>query len=80
MKSGRCLPWKCIYVPEANNKFVGQGAARQDFPYRIYHMYSDRQALANSLDPDETPQNAWTTVNTVNPRYNDNICSQSCCH
>ena len=26
--------------------------------YRIYHMYSDRQAWANNLDPDETPQNA----------------------
>ena len=26
--------------------------------YHIYHMYSDRQAWANSLDPDETPQNA----------------------
>ena len=26
--------------------------------YRIYHMYSDRQARANSIDPDETPQNA----------------------
>ena len=26
--------------------------------YRIYHMYSDRQAWANSLDRDETPQNA----------------------
>ena len=26
--------------------------------YRIYHMYSDRQACANSIDPDETPQNA----------------------
>ena len=26
--------------------------------YRIYHMYSDRQAWANSIDPDETPQNA----------------------
>ena len=25
--------------------------------YHIYHMYSDRQAWANSLDPDETPQN-----------------------
>ena len=25
--------------------------------YRIYHMYSDRQAWANSKDPDETPQN-----------------------
>ena len=25
--------------------------------YRIYHMYSDRQACANSIDPDETPQN-----------------------
>ena len=28
------------------------------FIYRIYHMYSDRQAWANSIDPDETPQNA----------------------
>ena len=26
--------------------------------YRIYHMYSDRQAWANSIDPDKTPQNA----------------------
>ena len=26
--------------------------------YRIYHMYSDRQALANSIDPDETPRSA----------------------
>ena len=26
--------------------------------YRIYHMYSDRQAWANSLDPDETLRNA----------------------
>ena len=26
--------------------------------YRIYHMYLDRQAWANSVDPDETPQNA----------------------
>ena len=25
---------------------------------RIYHMYSDRQAWANSIDLDETPQNA----------------------
>ena len=25
--------------------------------YRIYHMYSDRQGWANSIDPDETPQN-----------------------
>ena len=24
----------------------------------IYHMYSDRQAWANSVDTDETPQNA----------------------
>ena len=28
-------------------------------PYTVfYHMYSDRQAWANSVDPDETPQNA----------------------
>ena len=26
--------------------------------YPIYHIYSDRQAWANSTDPDETPQNA----------------------
>ena len=26
--------------------------------YRIYRMYSDRQAWANSVDPNETPQNA----------------------
>ena len=25
--------------------------------YRINHMYSDRQAWANSIDSDETPQN-----------------------
>ena len=25
--------------------------------YRIYCMYSDRQAWTNSVDPDETPQN-----------------------
>ena len=30
----------------------------KDKDYRIYHIYSDRQAWANSLDPDETPQNA----------------------
>ena len=24
----------------------------------IYHMYLDRQAWVNSIDPDETPQNA----------------------
>ena len=24
---------------------------------RIYRMYSDKQARANSVDPDETPQN-----------------------
>ena len=27
------------------------------YSYRIYHMYSDRQAWANSIDPDEMPQN-----------------------
>ena len=26
--------------------------------YHIYLIYSDRQAWANSIDPDETPQNA----------------------
>ena len=26
--------------------------------YRIYHKYSDRQAWANSIEPDEMPQNA----------------------
>ena len=26
--------------------------------YCIYHKYSDRHALANNVDPDETPQNA----------------------
>ena len=26
--------------------------------YCIYHKYSDIQACANSVDPDETPQNA----------------------
>ena len=25
--------------------------------YFVYHMYSDRQALANSVDPDEMPHN-----------------------
>ena len=25
---------------------------------RIFRMFSERQALANSVDPDETPQNA----------------------
>ena len=29
-----------------------------DSLYRISHMHSDRQACANSVDPDETPQNA----------------------
>ena len=24
----------------------------------VYRMYADRQAWANSIDPDETPQNA----------------------
>ena len=31
---------------------------RQEPYYRIYHMYSDRQALANKVDPDETPLKA----------------------
>ena len=26
--------------------------------YHIYHMYSDKQTWANSIDPNETPQNA----------------------
>ena len=26
--------------------------------YHIYHMYTDRQASANSVDPDEMPQKA----------------------
>ena len=26
--------------------------------HMFYRMYSDRQAWANSVDPDETPQNA----------------------
>ena len=29
-----------------------------DLHYRIYPKYSDRQACANSVDPDQTPQNA----------------------
>ena len=28
------------------------------FEYHIYHMYLDRQAWANSIDPDERLQNA----------------------
>ena len=32
--------------------------------YRIYHIYSDRQAWANSIDPDETPQ---TTLFATHP-------------
>ena len=28
------------------------------YGYCIYRMFSDRQARANSVDPDETPQNA----------------------
>ena len=32
--------------------------ALQKHTYRIYRKYSDRQAWANSVDPDETPQNA----------------------
>ena len=28
----------------------------QNFLYHIYHMYSDRQAWANSVDPDTTAE------------------------
>ena len=28
--------------------------------YHVYPNYSDRQAYANSVDPDQTPQNAAT--------------------
>ena len=31
---------------------------RFDNSYRTYSSYSDRQTLANSIDPDQTPQNA----------------------
>ena len=30
------------------------------FLYHIYHMYFNWQAWSNSVDPDETPQNAAT--------------------
>ena len=33
--------------------------------YRIYCMYSDRQAYANSVDPDEMLQNVVIRVYTV---------------
>ena len=29
--------------------------------FRTYSTYSDRQAWANSVDPDQTPQNACKT-------------------
>ena len=48
--------------------FVNQGQIQDDFTrdsiwsnFRTYSMYSARQAGGNSVDPDQTPQNACKT-------------------
>ena len=39
-----------------------------EFTYFLYSTYSKRQAIANSVDPDQTPQNAASDqVYTVLP-------------
>ena len=65
-----CLPWKCIVslnhdgichnleIKSLKIKPSSTSYPGSQFIYRIYRMYSDRQAWANSVDPDETPQNA----------------------
>ena len=40
------------------NVNVKFGLTISDYLYRIKHMYSDRQAWANSVDPKETPKNS----------------------
>ena len=38
--------------------FISFGELNCHQNYRIYHWYSDALAWANSIDPDQTPQNA----------------------
>ena len=52
--------------------FMNQGRIQDDFwrdsiwsNFRTYSTYLDRQAWANSIDPDQTPQNACKTYETV---------------
>ena len=48
--------WSATNFASANQFVYHWGPA--DKLYRIYHMYLDRHAWANSIDPDKTPQNA----------------------
>ena len=43
---------------EIMNKIKRQKLTKIHVKYHIYLMYSDKQAWANSVDPDEMPQNA----------------------
>ena len=43
---------------EPNELAVSPDFSSHFVPYFIYPTYSDRQAWANSVDPDQTPQNA----------------------
>ena len=48
-----------------SHKNLSSRQKSKDLGYRIYRMYSDRQAWVNSVDPDETPQNAASHQGTL---------------
>ena len=69
LKGGNCI---CLddefYESDPAFFFMNQGRIQDDFwrdsiwsNFRTYSTYSDRQAWANSVDPDQTPQNACKT-------------------
>ena len=47
-----------VYHNEGNQSSLCGRTISLLYEYRIYRTYSDRQAWANSVDPDETPLKA----------------------
>ena len=67
LKGANCICLDEFYESD-QHFFINQGRMQDDFwrdtiwsNFRIYSTYSDRQAWANSVDPDQTPQNACKT-------------------
>ena len=62
------MPWWWILRVGPSIFFMNQGRIQDDFwresiwwNFRTYYTYSDRLAWANSVDPDQMPQNACKT-------------------
>ena len=53
----RKLDWNIFFFKLSKHIFM-KTWKKKITTYRIYHMYSDRQAWANSVDPDEMPLKA----------------------